>query len=59
MPGRCLAYVSEWRQRDRDRRLLQRFDERALRDLGVERAAVGTEGPIPFWSLQIPRYTVL
>jgi uncharacterized protein YjiS (DUF1127 family) len=59
LPARCLAHMSDWRRRERDRRLLDRLDERALRDLGIDRALAETDSAIPFWSLQVSRKIML
>jgi uncharacterized protein YjiS (DUF1127 family) len=48
---RCLAHVSDWCRRHCDRKLLQRLDERALRDLGIDRSLVEKESAVPFWRL--------
>jgi uncharacterized protein YjiS (DUF1127 family) len=56
---RCLAHISGWRRRGRDRRLLESLDERALRDLGIDRSLIENESTIPFWRLQISRNTML
>jgi uncharacterized protein YjiS (DUF1127 family) len=51
--GRALAGVAAlargWRARARSRRALLALDERALRDIGVSRAAAQREGELPFW----------
>jgi uncharacterized protein YjiS (DUF1127 family) len=57
--ARCLTQFSDWSRRNRERRLLQRLDARALRDLGIDRAVLDNESAIPFWSLQSSRHTML
>jgi uncharacterized protein YjiS (DUF1127 family) len=41
--------IGRWRQRRRDQQLLASLDERALRDLGVDRTAINIESSVPFW----------
>lgn len=38
-----------WLERGRQRRALQRLDDRMLRDVGLSRADVGRETDKPFW----------
>src|SRR5690348_4120724 len=59
LPERCFVCFADWRRRGRDRRLLDRLDERALRDLGIERGLTQTDSAIPFWSLQVSRKIML
>lgn len=51
--GTALALLLEtplsWLQRDRDRRALQRLDDRLLRDIGVSRSEIEGEVAKPFW----------
>jgi len=44
-----LSLLRLWRQRDRDRALLARFDSRMLRDIGITPADVMREINRPFW----------
>ncbi len=53
------GHIAAWRRRRHDRQWLERLDERALRDLGLDRDVVDSEGTIPFWSLQSSRHTML
>lgn len=46
---RAADAVLHWLQRDRDRRALQRLDDRLLHDIGVSRAEVEAEVAKPFW----------
>jgi uncharacterized protein YjiS (DUF1127 family) len=39
----------------RERRMLLRLDERALRDMGLDRGQVHAEAHRPFWSLPVDR----
>jgi uncharacterized protein YjiS (DUF1127 family) len=41
--------VSLWHERARQRRHLARLDDRALRDIGVDRASAHFEASKPFW----------
>jgi uncharacterized protein YjiS (DUF1127 family) len=51
--GKVLAGVIDtplvWHARSRDRRRLLDMDDRTLRDVGVQRAAVRQEAMKPFW----------
>jgi len=47
--ARLLGQLSEWRERARSRQLLQRLDERMLRDVGLSRADVARECAKNFW----------
>lgn len=56
--GRCRAAwarvverVISRKQRARDRRLLERRDDRLLRDIGIDRGAVEDESTASFWRL--------
>ena len=51
--------MAAWRRRRHDRRWLAQLDERALDDIGIDRALVGNDSAIPFWSLQISRSIML
>jgi uncharacterized protein YjiS (DUF1127 family) len=46
---RCLRRFRHWQQRRRDRRVLKKLDERALRDLGIDRPSVEIDSVITFW----------
>jgi uncharacterized protein YjiS (DUF1127 family) len=46
---RIFAMLREWRRRSRDRAELARFDDRMLRDIGVNRAEIWREINKPFW----------
>jgi uncharacterized protein YjiS (DUF1127 family) len=46
---RCSRGLSHWQQRRRDRRTLMRLDERALRDLGLDRPPVESDNITTFW----------
>jgi uncharacterized protein YjiS (DUF1127 family) len=46
---RMFAMLREWRRRSRDRAELARFDDRMLRDIGVNRAEIWREINKPFW----------
>jgi uncharacterized protein YjiS (DUF1127 family) len=43
------AGVLQWRERARSRRLLQRLDDRMLRDVGLSRSDADREGAKHFW----------
>ncbi len=48
----CLVErVFSWRKRARDRRLLERRDDRLLRDIVLDRGAVEDESTASFWRL--------
>jgi uncharacterized protein YjiS (DUF1127 family) len=49
---RCVASVSAWRKRRRDRQLLASLDDRSLRDIGIDRAKVEDESSVSFWRLR-------
>ncbi|WP_119269401.1 DUF1127 domain-containing protein [Taklimakanibacter deserti] len=51
--------MAAWRRRRRDLRCLQHLDERALRDIGIDRSLASNDSAIPFWSLQISRDIML
>jgi len=46
---RLVASVIAWRARVRSRRLLASFDDRMLRDIGIDRARVEKESTSSFW----------
>jgi len=46
---RCGSRVRVWQTRARDRRLMQRFTERDLRDMGLTRSQARPERVKPFW----------
>ena len=56
--GALLADVRRFwrlrRQQNRDRRLLARFTERELQDLGITRSDVDRELARPFWQYPFP-----
>jgi uncharacterized protein YjiS (DUF1127 family) len=43
--------MAAWRRQQRDQKLLQHLDERALRDLGIDRAPITREDAVPSWRL--------
>ena len=47
--SRLVESVSAWRARARGRRLLASFDDRMLRDIGIDRARVERESSSSFW----------
>jgi uncharacterized protein YjiS (DUF1127 family) len=47
--ARLLRHFSELREQARSRRLLQRLDDRMLRDVGLSRADVARECAKGFW----------
>lgn len=50
-----VRWVERWHARARDRCLLAGFDERTLRDIGLDRASVDRESTTSFWRLrQLP-----
>jgi uncharacterized protein YjiS (DUF1127 family) len=46
---RALDLIVEWRARARDRRELASLDDRSLRDMGLDRAAIWAECEKPWW----------
>ena len=56
--GRRLARSAEhlisWYQGFRDRQLLASLDDRMLRDIGIDRATVGSDSTTSFWLLREP-----
>jgi uncharacterized protein YjiS (DUF1127 family) len=49
---RAVQCVASRNKRVRDRRLLARYDERMLRDIGIDAAAVDNESTVSFWRLR-------
>ena len=49
---RLMERVIAWHRRRPDRRRLARLDDRSLRDIGIERAAVEDESTVSFWRLR-------
>ena len=51
--GAALARLAErviaWHERVRSRRILASYDDRMLRDIGIDRAAVENESTASFW----------
>jgi uncharacterized protein YjiS (DUF1127 family) len=45
-------YVSAWRARLHDRRLLARLDDCMLRDIGIDRGLVDDDSTASFWRLR-------
>jgi uncharacterized protein YjiS (DUF1127 family) len=54
--GRALAQLVErvaaWERRRRNRRLLASFDDRMLRDVGIDRSAAECDSTVSFWRLR-------
>jgi uncharacterized protein YjiS (DUF1127 family) len=54
--GRPLARLVEqftaWYQGYRDRHLLASLDDRMLGDIGIDRAALGSDSTMTFWRLR-------
>jgi uncharacterized protein YjiS (DUF1127 family) len=46
---RAIATVGVWQQRSTQRRALSYLDDRALRDIGVDRIDADLEAAKPFW----------
>jgi uncharacterized protein YjiS (DUF1127 family) len=44
-----VRWLERWHERARDRRLLAGFDDRMLRDIGLDRASLDTESTGSFW----------
>ena len=44
-----LQLFSQWHERTRQRRQLASLDDRALRDIGIDRASAHFEASKPFW----------
>jgi len=51
-PARWTRLILSWRGSARDRRQLAGLDDRMLRDIGIDRAAVEDESAISFWRLR-------
>lgn len=49
--SRCVAIVIAWQRRRRDRKWLAGLDERALRDLGIDRPYPADDNAVPSWRL--------
>jgi uncharacterized protein YjiS (DUF1127 family) len=47
--SRLVESLTAWRARIRSRRLLASFDDRMLRDIGIDRARVERESSSSFW----------
>jgi len=45
-------HLAEWHDRAKSRRALLAMDDRALHDIGIERATADYEGNLPFWRLR-------
>lgn len=45
----CVSTVLVWRERSRARRRLASLDDRMLRDIGLDRAAIWAESQKPFF----------
>ena len=59
-PGRLarwLEHLIAWYQGFADRRLLASLDDRQLRDLGIDRSAVGGDRTASYWRLREPDRT--
>jgi len=57
-PGRLArwaAHLIAWYQGFADRRLLASLDDRLLRDLGIDRSAVGGDSTASYWRLREQR----
>jgi uncharacterized protein YjiS (DUF1127 family) len=46
---RVFDALGEWQDRSAARRRLAAFDNRMLRDIGIDRATAATESAKPFW----------
>jgi uncharacterized protein YjiS (DUF1127 family) len=58
--GRLVRWAEQliaWYRGFADRRLLASFDDRLLRDLGIDRSAVGGDSTTSYWRLREPRGT--
>jgi uncharacterized protein YjiS (DUF1127 family) len=49
---RLVECVASWDRRRRNRRLLASFDDRMLRDIGIDRAAAESDSTASFWRLR-------
>ena len=59
-PGRLARWLERliaWYQGFADRRLLASLDDRQLRDLGIDRSAVGGDNTASYWRLGEPGRT--
>jgi len=52
--ARSVEHVISWYQGFRDRQLLASLDDRQLRDIGIDRATVGSDSTTSFWLLREP-----
>ena len=52
VPARLGEAVALWRQSSRDRYSLGNLNDRALRDIGLDRASVEQESSMWFWRLR-------
>ena len=52
VPARLAEAVALWRQSARDQDSLANLDDRALRDIGLDRASVEQESSMWFWRLR-------
>ncbi len=48
----ALDQVGLWQERSRSRQALLSMDDRALRDIGLDRASADYEGNLPFWRVR-------
>ena len=52
VPARLAEAVTSWRRSSRDRHSLRNLNDRALRDMGLDRASVENESPTWFGRLR-------
>ena len=52
--ARLIKHIFWLHQGYRNRQLLASLDERMLRDIGIDRAAVGSDSTVSFWRLREP-----
>ena len=52
LPGRLAEAVALWRQSARDQDSLVNLNDRALRDIGLDRSSVERESSMWFWRLR-------
>jgi len=52
VPARFAEAVASWRRSSRDRHSLRNLNDRALRDMGLDRASVENESPTWFGRLR-------
>ena len=52
LPGRLAEAVALWRQSARDQDSLVNLNDRALRDIGLDRASIEQESSMCFWRLR-------